>query len=822
MTRLALPLLLGGLFLAVPSSRATAQDVELLGARHGTRPPAAYYRELARNPDAFRFTRGRAGRIRPAGSGGPASTGGSGGGAATGPAATLGPRDGPVEGDFAVPVVLGLFEDTPGGGPHSVATIQDDYFGDGPRTIRAYYDEVSGGRLRLAGVVRPWERVDLTRSQVTQGNGALSRETLGNGRGIGNFVYQIVKALIIADPAFDWGQFDNDGPDGIPNSGDDDGFVDALAVIHPTSGAECDGDYGKIWSHKWSLYEALRDANGQGVTIETPSARHGGGLIRIDDYSVQPVLSCDGPELNEIGVFTHEIGHMFGLPDLYDVFGKHAGVGSWDLMATGAWGCDDASPASPCHMGAWSKAMLGWVDVVPLDPGVDHGTVVVSPVHEGRVAYRVDAQDGSGEYVLLENRQAVGFDAELHDQGGLLVWQVDPVRVSTRWGANQVNGGDYPGVRIREADGRGDLLRSGGGRGDAGDPFPGSTGNTVFHAGSTPAADSYLGAPTGLTVQGIRHAGTSIEMDVLTRFSRVTLVADGSAGTEGLFSVDGASPQPSGGTFEAAPFSEALLEAAAGEVLEPGVRRPFDRWADGLTTRARTLVVPPADSTLTAFYEGREVQLDVTLESDAGSIPPARVVSAPRSDDLWFLEGTDVEVGVEPRTGFRFLQWTGPLEGESNPTFVTMTEPVFAGATLEAVYAVPDATLTTPAAADRRLELSALHANEPVAWSVVGGMLPEGMRLRSSGSIEGAPLQTGRFTVTVRARDAIGLTAEGQIVLDVEDAEITPERAAQPFLLGPRLTDPESDYLDRQGNADGRYDLGDFRAWVTRGNGGER
>ncbi|MEX0836982.1 MAG: hypothetical protein WD101_01530, partial [Gemmatimonadota bacterium] len=78
MTRLALPLLLAGFLLAVPSSRAAAQDVELLGARYGTRPPAAYYRELARNPDAFRFTRGRAGRIRPTGSGGSGPAGAAG------------------------------------------------------------------------------------------------------------------------------------------------------------------------------------------------------------------------------------------------------------------------------------------------------------------------------------------------------------------------------------------------------------------------------------------------------------------------------------------------------------------------------------------------------------------------------------------------------------------------------------------------------------------------------------------------------------------------------------------------------------------------
>lgn len=824
MTRFALPLLFAGLLLAVPSSRAAAQDVELLGARHGTRPPAAYYRELARNPDAFRFTRGRAGRIRPAGSrgGGPAGAAGgpaSAGGSSSGPAATLGPRDGPVVGDFEIPVLLGLFDDTPGAGPIDGSRVRDGYFGAGPGTISAYYDEVSGGRLRLGGMVTPWVRaLDLTRSDVTRGDGALSSARIGEG-GIGNFVHDVVLEAIDAQPGLDWGRFDNDGPDGIPNSGDDDGFVDAVAIVHATNGAECDRNLSKIWSHKWSLSEALVDADGQGVTIETPSPSASGGSIRIDDYSVQPVLSCDGQELNEIGVFTHEIGHMFGLPDLYDVRGMHAGVGTWDLMATGAWGCDDASPASPCHMGAWSKAMLGWVDVVTLDPGVDYGTRSLPPVQTDGTVYRVDAQDGSGEYFLLENRQPIGFDNLLRDGGGLMVWQVDPVRVSARWGANRVNGSDQPGVRLREADGQGDLLRAGGGRGDGGDPFPGTTGNTVFHAGSTPPADSYLGTPTGLTVQAIRRAGANMEMDVLTRLSRVTLVADGWTGAGTVFGVDGAS-QPSGGGFDAAPFMRSSVEAAAGEVVEPGVRRPFARWADDArATRVRTLEVPPRDTTLTALYEGREIQLGVTLESDAGPVVPATVRTFPPSADLWFVEDPNVaiEVEVEPRTGFTFVGWTGDLAGATNPAFVTMTDPVFAGATLETVYAVPPASFVSPAAAPRRLDLQVVNGTDPVAWSLVGGTLPDGMDLRSTGTVEGTPLETGSFTVTVRARDAIGLTAEGEVTIDVGAAEIGPERAAAPFLLGPRLTDAEADYLDREGNANGRYDLGDFRAWVTRG-----
>jgi hypothetical protein len=471
-------------------------------------------------------------------------------------------------------------------------------------------------------------------------------------------------------------------------------------------------------------------------------------------------------------------------------------------------------------MGAWSKAMLGWVDVVTLDSHTDHGTLALPPVETGGPVYRVDAQDGSSEYFLLENRQPLGaFDQNLHGGGGLVVWQVDPVRVLARWAANTVNGSDRPGVRVREADGRGDLLRTGGGRGDAGDPFPGATGNTRFHAGSDPAAVSYAGTATGLTIRNIQApslAGADATFDLTTRLTRVTLVADGSAGIESIFSVDGASLQPSGGTFEAVPFSRSRLEAASGETLEPGVRRPFGGWEDGESSRTRTLDVPLADTTLKAIYSGREVQLGVTLESDAAPVVPAVVESFPASADLWFTEGQDVEVRVEPRDGFAFSGWSGDLEGEPNPAFVTMVEPVFAGAMLTSNYSVPDAAFSATAAAAQSFMLDALNANAPVAWSLVAGALPDGMSLRNAGALEGVPLETGRFTVTVRARDAIGLTSEAEVVVDVAAAEITPARAATPFLLGGPLSEGEAAVLDRNGNGNGRYDIGDFRAWVRQ------
>ncbi|MDZ7779086.1 MAG: hypothetical protein U5R14_03995 [Gemmatimonadota bacterium] len=118
-----------------------------------------------------------------------------------------------------------------------------------------------------------------TRRRWRGDDGALSeRATLGEG-GIGNFIYQAVQQVLESDPDFDWGRFDNDGPDGIPNSGDDDGYVDALAVMHPTPGAECDGDLSRIWSHKWNLRRGARGMRKASASRSRPR-RCGPGVAR--------------------------------------------------------------------------------------------------------------------------------------------------------------------------------------------------------------------------------------------------------------------------------------------------------------------------------------------------------------------------------------------------------------------------------------------------------------------------------------------------------------------------------------------------------------
>lgn len=819
-----------GLLIAVSPRSASAQDVEMLGRRYGKRPPDAYYDELARNPDAFRFSRGRSLRMREAAErrrlargGGPADRGGApdtanGGPVRVGPsgvggpaAVGLGPRDQPVVGDVHVPVVLGLFSDSPATPPVARTTVQDGYFGPQAGTVADFYAEVSNDSIALLGEVRDWVRSSLSQAQATEGISGLGC------CGIGDYI----KSLLDRQGAgVDWGTYDNDGPDGVPNSGDDDGYVDALAVIHPTAGAECPGDWpDRIWSHKWTLSDASTD----GGPYVTGTSAAGGGFILIEDYFVQGAVKCSGSGLNDIGVFTHELGHAFGLPDLYDTRAvgiAHDGAGSWELMAAGTYGCGNNTPDRPCHMGAWSKAMLGWVRVDTLPPDTDLGTLTLPPVETSGIAYRVDAEDGSGEYFLMENRQSLAsvyFDQALPAEG-LLIWQIDQAAVDARWLLNTVNSFDHMGVWLRQADGLDELGTPGGDRGDSGDPFPGVTGNTAFHAATNPAATSYQGTATGLTILDVTPVGDDLDFRLLTRFTRLTLTSSGtSAGASGLFTVDGATVPDAPDNFAlSAPFVPRTIQAAAGDSVSPGVRTSFSQWDDDpAESRTRVVVTPLADTTFNATYSGTEYELRVDLTGGVNGVLPGSVTTTPPSADLWFTPGTGVSVTAAAQTGFSFVAWTGDLSGQPNPASVTMDAPVFGGADFELIYGVPDTLVALVGATPVSLQLEVLNGTSPVVWFVQGGTVPAGVVVGSDGSITGAALELGSYPLVLRATDALGLTAMANVTLDVAAPAIPLARLGDAFFLGSQPLDSlEEALLDREGNDNGRYDLGDFRSWV--------
>ncbi|MEX0907936.1 MAG: M6 family metalloprotease domain-containing protein, partial [Gemmatimonadota bacterium] len=400
-----------------------------------------------------------------------------------------------LTGTLRIPVIPIHYADVavPFGRPALVQRL----FGAGtPDTmsLAGYWDEVSGGLLGVDGVVSPWIE---TRHPARH---YLPADHFG-WSSFGRVEELRDEVLRAADRYMDFSQFDNDGPDGVPDSGDDDGFVDFIALVYalpcPSDGA------GAIWPHRGAM-----------TPFSTRSAGANGEAIRIADYVILPVVdpvTC-GPL--QVGVLAHEMGHALGLPDLYDYDGTSQGIGAWGLMGTGS----HAAHHSPAHLGAWEKEQLGWVTVSWLEQG--DSTIAVPPVGTHRTVYRSDGDDGA--YLLLENRQRAGSDAHLAG-AGLLIWSVDPERAELgAWNMDERRAA----VSLLQADQRNDLAA--GQPADAGDPFPGETGR---HSFSSPAVGGLrledireLGDVVYASVrQGSAHALLAVTPGVL----RLTALADG-------------------------------------------------------------------------------------------------------------------------------------------------------------------------------------------------------------------------------------------------------------------------------------------------------
>ncbi|HEX9887127.1 MAG TPA: M6 family metalloprotease domain-containing protein [Longimicrobiales bacterium] len=473
----------------------SAQDVLVQGRDAGVQPPAWVREALAADPNAFEFDRAwiqkvegvleRRRAVAPA----------------LGPsllASDLASASAAVTGTLQVPVVLALYSDVTA--PYAPATYDTRLFGDGGGivSISELYTEMSGGLFTVDGAVTAWAGLPTT-AENYEGSGANNR--------FGMVHHFLRNALDEADPSFDFGQFDNDGPDGVPNSGDDDGYVDVAAFLYATPAMSCGGSAKGIWPHRWTYAaaKATSSVGGDGVyqSYGTNDPAANGGFIQVHDYIIQSGLDCDGSTIMGSGTMSHELGHALALPDLYDTSGLSEGIGHWGLMGSGNWNVQ----TSPAHMGAWSKETLGWVDVTTISTAQ---TVVLEPVQTAREVIRVDLPN-SPEYFLLSNRQAIGSDEYVHAPG-LLVWHIDPTVV----GAGNTANADrlHKKVDLEEADGNNDLDHKVN-RGDAGDAFP-QPGVTEFSGGTRPRALPYAGGPCTPAIRNIvAGPGTSVTFDFI-------------------------------------------------------------------------------------------------------------------------------------------------------------------------------------------------------------------------------------------------------------------------------------------------------------------
>lgn len=390
------------------------------------------------------------------------------------------------------PVICGLYSNS-GANPWPISEIQSELF-DGPwptQTMSEYYEEVSYNQFHLDGTAYGWYR-----SQYTQAYVVGSYYGLGPDAHVGDF---IVDLLEDCDPTTDFGQYDNDGPDNIPNSGDDDGIVDALYVIHDGPGGEIGAN--NIWSHSWSLQWAY------GSNFVTDDPRTGGGYIQIGPYIIQPAVNGNG-QIIEIGVFCHEFGHALGLPDLYDGDYSSQGVGVWCLMGGGSWN----TPTYPAHPLAWCRYKLGWINPTQIATWLHDQPI--TPIETSGQAFMLWTQGlYDYQYFMVENRQRIGSDVNLPGEG-LCIWHIDEYAQQT----NEF----HPLVDMEEADGLQQLTYNVN-SGDWGDVFPGSSDNHWFDEYTNPSTLDYFGNPTWVAVWNISDEGDTMMANLDVVYSQPLL-----------------------------------------------------------------------------------------------------------------------------------------------------------------------------------------------------------------------------------------------------------------------------------------------------------
>ncbi len=274
-----------------------------------------------------------------------------------------------------------------------------------------------------------------------------------------------------AYPSLDFAQFDNNN----------DGYIDGIAIFHQGFGQEASGNTNDVWSHTGSVYSYNLVFNGK----------------RCATYTMQPEKVGTSTNMITVGVMVHEFGHNLGLPDLYDTDYSSDGIGTWDVMAGGAW--LNGGRTIPVH-NAWSKYQLGWLTPVTLS---NPGTYTLNTSLTNSTVYRVNTQT-SNEYFLLENRQKTSGTWNAYLPGsGMIIYHIDQNYINSHWGSNSVNDDEnHQGVDIEEADGT--LTTNNGG--DAGDPFPGTTGKTSFTDQTSPNSLSWAGTPTGKPITNITHS----------------------------------------------------------------------------------------------------------------------------------------------------------------------------------------------------------------------------------------------------------------------------------------------------------------------------
>lgn len=302
---------------------------------------------------------------------------------------------------------------------------------------------------------------------------------------------------ILKEQGVDFSEYDRNG----------DGVIDNVYLIYAGRGEATGGPKASVWPHAYYVYSGAGE-------------EHIYDKLILDHYACSNELLDARLTPDGIGTLTHELSHVFGLPDLYQVdysAGSAVTPDAWDIMDIGSYNNNSRTPPT---YNAFERMSMGWLKPVEITQAAD----ITIPAITENIAYLIST-DTDSDFFLFENRRREGWDSFTPGHG-MLAWHID--YDPAVWRRNAVN--DNPShqrVDIVEAYPRQGYQTSA----SPADLFPGTRSVTTLTAETTPALKAWNGfapeyplteiaeTPEGaITLKAAGGGATEIASPVIKRY----------------------------------------------------------------------------------------------------------------------------------------------------------------------------------------------------------------------------------------------------------------------------------------------------------------
>ncbi|MHB9130646.1 MAG: FlgD immunoglobulin-like domain containing protein [Armatimonadota bacterium] len=444
----------------------------------------------------------------------------------------------PLQGNvrlLAIPVAFESVSDarTTGSGrfPYKLwgPASQPNYLQNRLTALKAYYATVSGNRINLITTLANVVQLDNIMSVYSDDSVSMAEDVIAK-----------------ADGQIDFSQYD------------------IIMFIHAGAGREMAPDImtSDIHSHMMPLpddaalptndnvligdYVVVPETQCSDAIFRSANGIPFGGLA--DAFFADYEIRVDGGEINPqtdgsfiphfwdaLGVWAHEVGHCFGLPDVYDVmYTKGLSLDYWSLMGAGSYLPTPDSTESattvpytpgreyfgsvPCYPDAYCRKLLGWNAVKVVSTPLLQEPILPAATNGNLYKMWTDGDNTSREYYLLENRAKIGYDKYVPETG-LMVYHIDESVGALNLDNIQIDG-LHPRIYPLSADNKLEFDIYGAGAFSfaplTDTAFPGIENVTHLGDTTTPNTNSYTGTNTAVDISNISLLGNTIYADLRT------------------------------------------------------------------------------------------------------------------------------------------------------------------------------------------------------------------------------------------------------------------------------------------------------------------